>query len=159
MTDNSTKHPAPAGGHSLLAFFAVPDCAKAIDFYQDVFGAEVESRMEAPEGTVVHAELRLGDARFQLSEPMPDYGIVGPPAEGNSFTITYWTDEVDAVYAKAVAAGATVLTPLQDAFSGDRMGVLRCPFGVRWCVARHDRDVPAEEIEAAARAWLADQPS
>lgn len=149
MTDRNG--PAPAGNHSLLTFFPVRDAAKAIDFYVETLGAEVVQRIDTEEGLVMHAELRLGDSSFQLSEPMPDFGIVAQPDEGNCFTMTYWTHDVDAVYRRLVDAGATVLTPLQDAFSGDRMGVLRCPFGVRWCVARHDRDVPPEEIRAAAR--------
>src|SRR5262249_59491551 len=107
----------------------------------------------------MHGEMRLGDCIFQLSEPAPAFGILPPPAEGNAFTITYWTADVDAVFNRLVAAGATVVTPLDDAFSGDRMGVVRCPFGIRWCIARHDRDVPIEEIEAAAREWAASQES
>jgi PhnB protein len=151
MTDKNA--PAPAGYSSLTTFFAVPECAKAIDFYRDVFGAEVVRRMEAADGSIMHAELRLGDTLVQLSEPMPDFGIVGPPATGNAFTLTRWVPDPDAVFERAVAAGAIAVAPVDDAFSGDRMGVLRDPFGVRWCVARHDRDVPDAEIEAAARAW------
>lgn len=123
------------------------------------FGAEQVRRLELPDGTVMHAELRLGDTIVQLSEPIPTMGIVGPPAEGNAFTLLFWTHDVDAVFAKAVAAGATVLSPLDDTFSGDRMGVIRCPFGVRWCIARHDRDVPDDEIRAAVLAWIAEQPA
>ena len=161
MTDTSaaTTGPAPAGNHSLVTFFAVNDCAKAIDFYRDVFGAELVSRFDGPDGSVAHAEMRLGDSLFQLSDPMPAMGIVAPPAEGNGFTITFWTADVDAIYARAVAAGATVMTPLDDAFSGDRMGVIRCPYGIRWCLARHDRDVSAEEIQAAADEWMRSQQS
>ena len=151
MTDKNS--PAPAGYTRLTTFFAVPECAKAIDFYRSVFGAEVVRRMEAADGSIMHAELRFGDTLVQLSEPMPDFGIVGPPATGNAFTLTRWVPDPDAVYERAVAAGATVVAAVDDAFSGDRMGVLRDPFGVRWCIARHDRDVPDAEIEAAARAW------
>ncbi len=160
MTDTSTAKsgPAPAGNPSLMTYFAVNDCAKAIDFYQDVFGAELLTRFDGADGIVAHAEMRLGDAVFQLGDPMPDYGLIGPPAEGNGFTITYWTADVDTIYARAVAAGATVMTPLDDAFSGDRMGVIRCPFGIRWCIARHDRDVSPEEIQAAAEEWMRSQP-
>lgn len=157
MTDTTTRGtgPAPAGSHSLVPFFAVHECAKAIEFYQNTLGAQLIRRMDDADGVVLHAEMRLGDSMFQLGEPMPDYGIVGPPEQGNCFTITYWTDDVDAVFERMVAAGATVISPVSDAFSGDRLGVVRCPFGVRWCIARHDRDVPDEEIEAAARAWSA----
>lgn len=158
MSDSSaTKSPAPAGHHSLLTFFVTDQCAKAIDFYRETLGAEVVTRMDGPDGTIMHAELRLGDSVFQLSDPLPELGLVPPPAEGNAFTMFYWTHDVDAVFERLVAAGATVMSPLDDVFSGDRMGVVRCPFGVRWAVGRHDRDVPAEEIEAAARAWAADQ--
>jgi PhnB protein len=154
MTDR--RPPAPAGLHSITPFFAVNDCAKAIEFYRDTLGAEVVRRMDAPDGSVIHAELRLGDSVVQLSEPYPEMGIVGPPEAGNAFTLTFWTEDPDAVFARAVAAGATAVSPVDDAFSGDRMGVFRCPYGVRWCVARHDRDVPDEEIRAAALAWGAD---
>jgi PhnB protein len=161
MTDNSAPKtgPAPAGSQRLVTFFAVPDCAAAMDFYRDTLGAEEISRTAATDGTVMHAEMRLGGCLFQLSEPFPDMGILGPPAEGNAFTITYWTDDVDDVFERLVKAGGTVMTPLADVFSGDRMGVVRCPYGIRWCIARHDRDVSAEEIEAAARAWAATQES
>lgn len=67
--------------------------------------------------------------------------------------MTFWTSDVDEVFARALAAGATEVAPVTDAFTGDRMGILRCPFGVRWCVARHDRDVSEEEIAAIAASW------
>ncbi|GAA2833354.1 VOC family protein [Crossiella cryophila] len=154
MTDNTAATgPAPTGYHRLNTFFATPDCAKAITFYQEALGAEVVKRMDAPDGQVLHAELRLGGSMFQLSEPMPDYGILPSPAEGNAFTMTFWTAEVDAVYARAIELGATPVSPVDDVFSGDRMGVFRCPAGIRWCIARHDRDVPDEEIAAAALEW------
>jgi len=154
MTDNS---PAPAGYPRLVTFFAVDEAAKAIEFYRENLGAEVISKTTGTDGSIMHAELRLGGCVFQLSEPMPSFGILPPPAEGNAFTITYWTADVDDVFNRLVAAGATVMTPLDDAFSGDRIGVVRDPYGIRWCVARHDRDVSEEEIEAAARAWAATQ--
>ncbi|WP_051798188.1 VOC family protein [Catenuloplanes japonicus] len=150
MSDNNV---APAGYAQLSLFFAVNEAAKALEFYRDVFGAEILVRMEAPDGAIMHAELSLNGVRFQLSEPMPAYGIGAPPAEGNAFTVTLWTADPDDVFARAVAAGATPLSEVADVFSGDRMGVLRCPFGVRWAICRHDRDVPVEEIAAAAAAW------
>ena len=158
MDHMSDKNPAPAGAQRLMTFFVVEECAKALDFYQQAFGAELVSRIDGPGGSVMHAEIRLGGCTYQLSDPLPDFGLVPPPAEGNSFTMTFWTPDPDAVYERAVAAGATPIAPVEDAFSGDRMGVLRCPFRVRWCIARHDRDVSNEEIQAAALAWVeADQ--
>jgi PhnB protein len=151
MTDIST--PAPAGSQQLTTFLAVPDCAKAIDFYVACFGAVLTSRFDGPNGMVAHAELRFGDSLLQLGDPAPDNGIVGPPATGNCYTLTFWTSSVDETFARALAMGATELTPVSDSFTGDRMGILRCPFGVRWCIARHDRDVPEEEIAAIAATW------
>lgn len=155
MDPMSDKNVTPAGYAQLSLFFTVNEAAKALDFYRDVFGASVTMRIEAPDGSVIHAEAEVNGVRFQLGEPMPEYGITAPPAEGNAFTVTLWVPDPDAVFARAVAAGATPLSEVADAFSGDRMGVLRCPFGVRWAIARHDRDVPAEEIQAAALEWTA----
>jgi PhnB protein len=152
-----TDSPAPKGSPQLTTFFTANDAAKAIDFYVDVFGAEVVARFEGPDGKVAHADLRLGDAPFQCGEAAPDMGIVPPPAEGNNFTMTFWTADPDGVFARAVAAGATALSAVDDVFSGDRMGVIRDPAGIRWCLARHDRDVSPEEIAAAAAKWMEEQ--
>ncbi len=159
MTDTFERKPSPArpGYHNVALYFAVNNCAKALEFYQRVFGAQVVNRMDEPDGTVLHAEMRIGDSMVELSDPDPAHGITPPPAEGNNFTIMIWTSDVDAVFAKAVEHGATVLSPLADVFSGDRMGVVRCPFGVRWGIGRHDRDIPYQEIAAAAREWMAAQ--
>jgi uncharacterized glyoxalase superfamily protein PhnB len=94
---------------------------------------------------------------FTIGEPAPAIGIVPPPPDGNNFTITYWTTDPDGLVERAVAAGATEVSPVADAFSGDRMGIIRDPAGIRWCVSRHDRDVPAAEIAAAAEKWAAEQ--
>jgi PhnB protein len=152
-----TDSPAPKGSPQLTTFFTANDAAAAIDFYVDVFGAEVLTRFEGPDGKVAHADLRLGDAPFQVGEAAPDMGIVAPPAEGNNFTMTFWTPDPDGVFERAVAAGATAVSPVDDVFSGDRMGVIRDPAGVRWCLSRHDRDVSPEEINAAVDAWMAEQ--
>jgi PhnB protein len=151
MTD-MTDNPSPA----LTTFFTTNDTAKAIDFYTAVFGAELVTRFDGPDGSVAHAELRLGDATFQVGDAAPGMGLLPPPAEGNNFTTTFWTADPDGVYARAVDAGATPIAPVEDVFSGDRMGVLRDPAGVRWCLARHDRDVSPAEIAAAAEKWMAE---
>jgi PhnB protein len=151
-----TDSPAPKGSPALTTFFTADDAARAIDFYTEVFGAELVARFDGPDGKVAHAELRLGDTPFQLGEAVPGMGIVPPPAEGNNFTITFWTGDPDGLFDRAVAAGATAVSPVDDAFSGDRLGVIRDPAGIRWCLARHDRDVSPEEISAAAEKWMAE---
>lgn len=153
MTDN----PAPSGSPRLTTFFTANDASAALEFYVSVFGATVVSRFEGPDGRVAHADVRLGDAVFQVGEAAPDMGILPPPAEGNNFTMTFWTPDPDGVFERAVAAGATALSQVDDVFSGDRMGVVRDPAGIRWCLARHDKDVSPEEIAAAAEKWMAEQ--
>jgi len=152
-----TDSPAPKGSAQLTTFFAANDAAKALDFYVDVFGAELIARFDGPDGAVAHAELRLGDSVFQIGEPAPGVGLIPPPAEGNNFTMNFWTADPDGVVDRAVAAGATSLSPVADVFSGDRMGLIRDPAGIRWCVTRHDRDVSQEEIAAEAEKWMAEQ--
>jgi PhnB protein len=161
MNDVPEHHvgPAPEGNHSLVTFFTVNDCANAIEFYRDVLGAELVMRLNAPDGTVIHAEMTLGDSRFQLADTRGAPGVLGPPADGNDFTMTFWTADVDTIFTKAVANGATVMVAPEDSPSGDRRAVVRCPFGVRWCIARHDRDVPVEEIQTAITAWMSSQGS
>ena len=86
-----------------------------------------------------------------------DQGVVAIAGVGSErFTMTYWTTDPDGVFARAVAAGATPVAEVGDVFSGDRMGVVRDPAGIRWCMARHDRDVSEEEIAAAAKEWMAE---
>jgi PhnB protein len=143
----------------LTTFFTTSDTTMAIDFYTGALGAELVTRFDGPDGKVAHAELRLGDATFQVGDAAPGMGLLPPPAAGNNFTMTFWTADPDGVFARAVAAGATAVVPVDDTFSGDRMGVIRDPAGIRWCLARHDRDVPAEEIAAAAAKWMAEQGS
>jgi PhnB protein len=122
-----------------------------------VLGAELVARFDGPDGKVAHAELRLGDATFQVGDAAPDMGLVPPPVEGNNFTMTYWSADPDGLFARAAAAGATPVAEVDDVFSGDRMGVIRDPAGIRWCLARHDRDVSQEEIAEAAARWMAEQ--
>jgi len=73
--------------------------------------------------------------------------------------MTFWTADPDGVFDRAVAAGATPVSPVADVFSGDRMGIIRDPAGIRWCLGRHDRDVSHEEIAAEAEKWAAEQAS
>jgi PhnB protein len=152
-----TDKPAPSGSPQLTTFFTANDAAAAIEFYVSVFGATVVTRFEGPDGRVAHADVRLGDALFQVGEAAPDMGLMPPLTEGNNFTMTFWTADPDETFTRAVDAGATALSEPGDMFSGDRMGVIRDPAGIRWCLARHDRDVSPEEIDAAAKKWMAEQ--
>src|SRR5690606_34553049 len=106
----------------------------------------------APGGKVVHGEIKIGDSLVMLADEFPDWGSLGPKARnGTSVTIHLQVDDVDARFDQAVKAGATVVMPLEDAFWGDRYGQIEDPFGHRWSLAAHVRDVSPEELQQAAQ--------
>ena len=146
--------PIPEGFHSLTPHLVVSDAARAIDFYKQAFGAEEILRAPDPSGErMMHAELQIGDSRLMLEDTYPEFGGQNPEDLGGSpLAINFYTNNVDAVVEKAVAAGATVIMPPDDMFWGDRYARLRDPFGHIWAIACHVRDVSAEEIAEAAKA-------
>lgn len=143
----STVNPIPAGFSTVTPNLVVDGGAAAIDFYERAFGAEVQTRLEAG-GMLVHAALRIGDALVTLCDAMPAHGFVAPDREAPvSAFITLYVEDADALHAQAVAAGATVINPVEDHMHGDRAGSVRDPFGHRWAMATHIEDVPPEEME------------
>jgi len=142
----------PQGYHSVTPSLTVRDGAAALDFYARAFGAAEVFRMPEPSGKIMHAEFIIGDSRIMLSDEYPDYGSLAPEiGKGGAFMI-YVTD-VDAAFEQAVAAGATSVQPPTDMFWGDRSGKVNDPYGYRWTLASHVRDVSQEDMEAAAKAW------
>ncbi len=126
----------PARVSAVTPTLAVHDCAAAIEFWKQAFGAKERSRMPAPDGTKIwHAELRIDDSTVFAQDAMePEAGT------GNTSMMLYVRDS-DAVFERAVQAGAQVEMPLTDAFWGDRYGMVKDPFGVRWAIATHQEDV------------------
>lgn len=153
MSEPSVK-PIPEGMHSLTPHLICEDASDAIAFYQKAFGAVELSRLPAPGGKVLHAMLRIGDSMLMLMDAMPDFGALGARAlKGSPVTVHLYVTDVDAVFAQAVAAGAIVRMPVADMFWGDRYGALEDPFGHRWSVATHTRDVaPGDMIEEMKKA-------
>jgi PhnB protein len=145
----------PAGYHSLTPYIAVRGAAAAIDFYQRVFGARQLQRIDGDGGAVLHALLEIGDSRLFVSDEMPSYGFHAPEGSGHTGSIMIYVDDVDAVYARAVEAGATTLAGLHDFVSGDRMAGVVDPFGHRWALATHIEDVPDDEVERRVREMMA----
>jgi len=142
----------PQGYHSVTPSLTVRDGAAALDFYARAFGAVEVFRMPEPSGKIMHAEFIIGDSRIMLSDEYPDYGSIAPePGKGGAFMI--YVSDVDAAFEQAVAAGATSVQPPTDMFWGDRSGKLNDPYGYRWTLASHVRDVSQEDMEAAAKAW------
>jgi PhnB protein len=142
----------PQGYHTVTPSLTVRDAAAALDFYVQAFGAVELFRMPEPSGKIMHAEFSLGDSRMMISDEYPDYGSLAPePGKGALFMI--YVPDVDAAFAQAVAAGATPVQEPADMFWGDRSGKIHDPFGYRWTLASHVRDVSPEEMDAAAKAW------
>jgi uncharacterized glyoxalase superfamily protein PhnB len=140
--------PIPEGYHSLTPHLVCEGAAKAIAFYQQAFGAVELDRMPGPGGRIMHATLRIGDSLVMLCDDFPEYGSRGPQAlQGSPVVIHLYVPDADAVWERALAAGGKPLMPLGDTFWGDRYGQLVDPFGHRWAVATHVRDMTLEEIQ------------
>jgi len=154
-TGAHTTNGVPHGSTSLTPFIAVPRAAEAIRFYADVFGARVVDVTEMG-GTVVHAELDLGNGHLQLGEPVPDYHLVAPPeGEDDCYSLGLYCPDVDAVVERALAAGAMLREPATDFVSGDRYASLRDPFGVRWSVLTRVEDLSEQESARRVAEWAA----
>jgi PhnB protein len=142
--------PIPEGYHTLTPSLTVRGGAKAIDFYKNAFGAKELCRMLTPDGKVMHAEIQIGDSRLMLSDESPEWGNFAPE-EGKGASYMLYVQDCDAIFKQAVDAGATVDSEPADMFWGDRSGRVTDPFGYRWMIATHIRDVSPEEIAEAAK--------
>ena len=143
----------PDGMHSLTPHLVCRDAAAAIDFYGRAFGAIELFRLPGPNGKLIHACVRIGDSQLFLFDEMPEHGALGPQTlQGTPVTIHLQVQDADAAFARAVQAGATVAMPLADMFWGDRYGQLTDPFGHRWSIASHLREVSRDEMVAAMQA-------
>ena len=142
--------PVPDGYHTLTPFLTVRDAARAIEFYKEAFGAKERGVAKRPDGKVMHAELIIGDSIIMLADEFPDFGVVSPDALGGSpMGLHIYLDGVDAAFDRAVKAGAEVEMPVADQFWGDRYGKLKDPFGHRWSIGTHIKDMSADEMKQA----------
>jgi PhnB protein len=147
--------PIPPGYPVLTPYICVQGAAEAIEFYERVFGASERMRIPAPDGRVGHAELQIRDSVLMLSDEYPEMGVLAPATIGGSpVTLSVYVDDVDAVVAEALEAGATLLEAVEDRFYGDRSGQIQDPFGHRWSVGTHIEDVPPEEMARRAAAMM-----
>ena len=148
--------PIPDGYHTATPYLIVSGAARAIEFYKQAFGATEMMRMAAPDGKVGHAEIKIGDSPIMLADEHPEMGARSPQSiGGSSVSILLYFEDVDAVFNRAVVAGAKVLRPVQDQFYGDRSGIIADPFGHTWTVATHKEDLSPEEIQRRAAAMHA----
>jgi PhnB protein len=136
---------------SLTAHIVVRGADKASAFYREAFGAEELSRIPTPDGRLMSVQLQIDDAVLHLADEFTEMGVLAPPSVGGTpVVLALEVADADAVFARAVAAGASVRQPIQDMFWGDRHGQVEDPFGHRWNISQHVRDVPHDEVVAAA---------
>ena len=149
MTEPKTK-PLPNGMHTVTPHLVCAGAADAIEFYKKAFNAVEMVRLPGLNGKLMHACIKIGDSSVMLVDEYPDHGCLGPKSlKGSPVTIHLFVDDVDGFDARAVAAGAKITMPIADMFWGDRYGQLEDPFGHRWSVATHVRDMSPEEMQQA----------
>lgn len=145
----ATVDPISTDYPRVTPYLHVDGASAAIDFYTEVLGATERMRMpgDTPE-SIGHAELQLGDSVIMIADEFPRMGALGPKSVGGSpVTMHVYVEDVDAVFARAVHAGARALEEPTDQFYGDRAGQFEDPFGHRWSIASHVEDVPPEELQ------------
>jgi PhnB protein len=142
-----TAKPIPEGYHALTPCLVVDNGLEALDFYAKAFGAEVTRKLVMG-GKLMHSELRVAGSIFCVNDPFEDFGMVAPVAgAGVSSSILIYTEDVDALYDRAIAAGANEINRPSDQFHGDRAGSLKDPYGHRWLLATHTEDMSEEEMQ------------
>jgi len=151
-----SKKPVPEGYHSVTPALVVRDAAAAIEFYKKAFGAEEIDRMAGPDGSIMHAEIRIGDSRIMLGEENEQWGTRSPLSlNGVHGSLHIYVADADASFDRAIKAGATVRYPLENAFWGDRFGKVTDPFGHEWGIATRVKEMTKAEMEKAGKEWMA----
>jgi PhnB protein len=146
----------PQGYHTLTPYMTVRNARAAIDFYKKAFGAEKVLQLDMADGTIAHAEIRIGDSVVMLSEENEAWGTKSPLSLGGSpmFLMAYVAD-VDAAFRRAIDAGAAEIRPVADQFYGDRSGTLKDPYGHQWTLSTHIEDVSEAEAQKRMEAEFA----
>ena len=132
--------PIPDGYHAITPYLVATGASKLVDFLKQAFDAQETFRMPAPDGSIMHAEIKIGDSMLMLGEaseqwkPMP-------------CALVLYVQDSDAVYKRALQAGATSIMEPADQFYGDRQGGVKDPSGTSWWIATHKEDVSSEELK------------
>ena len=149
-------NPIPDGYHSITANLVIHGASKAIDWYTQAFGAQELYRMPGPDGRLMHAEIKIGNSVVMVTDEMPEMGSHGPQALGGTpVSLMIYCEDCDAIFNRAVGAGASVRMPLEDAFWGDRWGMVTDPFGHVWSVATRKKNLSVPEMKSAMDAFMA----
>jgi PhnB protein len=152
------KSHCPEGIRTVTPFLMQKSSQEAIAWYQKAFGAEVRHIAAGPvPGSTIHAEIRIGDSSVFMADDMPMSKIKSPSLLGGaSGAITLYVADCDALYSRAVAAGAEIINPIADMFWGDRHSTIKDPFGCFWSISTHKEDVSPEEMERRTREFFAE---
>jgi PhnB protein len=141
----------PKGYHAITPYLIVDNAVKAIEFYKKAFGAKLGLKMDRPDGKIVHAELKIGDSKIMLADACPELGARSPKeGSGAAVSLHFYVKNVDKIVERAIAGGAKLLRPLENAFYGDRCALLQDQYGHQWHVATHIEDVSTRELKKRA---------
>lgn len=143
----STSHIYP-GAATLNAYITIKGCSEAIEFYKKAFGAKEIGRLLMPDGLIAHAEIEIEGSLLMLADENIEWGNKGPlTIGGNPMTFGLYVKDVDAAFKKAVDAGGTIAMPVADMFYGDRVGQVMDPFGFKWMIGTHIKDISYDEMQ------------
>ena len=152
----SPVQPIPAGHHSITPGLTVKGAAKAIEFYKQAFGAVEKGRMPGVDGLLMHAEIMIGNSYIFLGDEMPGMGNQSPQKLGaTTVALHIYTEDADAMFKQAIAAGATERMPIADQFWGDRYGQVTDPFGHVWGIATHKEELTPAQMDERMKAMMA----
>lgn len=156
----SNVKPIPDGYHTLTPYLIAKNTAAALEFYHQAFGASELYRLTAPDGSIVHAQFKIGDSIFMISEENPQCYNTSPASLGGSPVKLYlFVNDVDSTFSSAMHAGATEITPPTDHFWGDRMGAVVDPYGHIWLIATRIENVAPGEYQSRMNAFFATLPN
>ncbi len=142
--------PIPEGFHTVTPHLTVQGTSKLVDFLKQAFEAQELFRLAHPDGTLMHAEVKIGDSIVMMGEARGEW----KPMPGSLYV---YVNDADAVYKRALQAGATSTMEPADQFYGDRTAGVQDPCGNQWMIATHKEDVPPEELRRRAEALMKKQ--
>ncbi len=146
----------PPGYHSVTPYLIAKDAHAAIAFYKEAFGAVETCKLLMPDGSICHAEIRIGDSNIMIGEENPTWGSKSPLAlNGTPTGFMIYVPDADTAFTQALKAGATVEKPVENQFWGDRTGSVIDPFGHKWTLATHVEDVSEHDMQSRLDGWIA----
>ena len=145
----------PEHCNTLNTYLFVDDGKAAVDFYVKAFDGVLGDLMEGPDGSIMHASIRIGDSSLMLSQANPQWGTKSAKSLGGSPAMIHlYVTDADAAYKKAIECGCTEVAPLMDCFWGERMGKVEDPFGFQWGISTQTELLTAEEVQKRGAEWM-----